>query len=717
MTDDSPDPLALLEESIANSDEELESDEDDHRNGGDGNMPRGSEQPAGEFEQERRRRAAVSPEFEPTPQPDKDKFGDALVAVLQSQATLTKLLIQQKSRRHKVHVKMPDKFDGKIGDYIDTWLEQFETWFRHVANFEREVDDRMKVETAVQQTESQISIELTHQQEDYGKWETWESFCEYMKKTYGSMDTGYMKWLRLRQLTQSSTETVDSYYSRFRRRMSTQVKRMRDSGDNFIFNFMFLDGLKKEVNAEVLHLSEARTVEQLTLQDTLELAKRAEQSAKMRSGTHNITSSSAGQQSHAGPIRHKNGNGKNGKHGKSDSHGERSVGLTDGEKKFLKSNCERGGGLVIRKDTRMKSEWQGMARKEGRCIICAAKGHTFMQCTAEKDAARRKQLNTMESRSVHTPIEQDDAYDETHDVDRLCTLSQQKNTLMVYQCQVNRRNGRAMTDTGATRVFISKKYALATNVKWLQKDKFHNVKLPNGDTIKVLGNCEFELQLSEWSGPVQATIIDIDADFDIVLGLDWFKQVRPVPDWTTLDWFVPVEGGTLRIEHLSYSGKDARPKLITLADDFEDVELRFSHISWSEAEKLLRKGGQGVLHWAKSSDQNLHPDIPRLNSLEDGLDGLNKVNPPRMSKVDNQEFVAAQDTSMQGLIRDNIDVFREELPEGPPPSRAIEHSIDTGSERPVNRNAYPLSAVLLREQAKQIEDLLKRGLIQESSSA
>jgi hypothetical protein len=57
------------------------------------------------------------------------------------------------------------------------------------------------------------------------------------------------------------------------------------------------------------------------------------------------------------------------------------------------------------------------------------------------------------------------------------------------------------------------------------------------------------------------------------------------------------------------------------------------------------------------------------------------------------------------------------LPEGPPPSRAIEHSIDTGSERPVNRNAYPLSAVLLREQVKQIEDLLKRGLIQESSSA
>jgi hypothetical protein len=24
---------------------------------------------------------------------------------------------------------MPDKFTGKVGDYIDSWLKQFETWF------------------------------------------------------------------------------------------------------------------------------------------------------------------------------------------------------------------------------------------------------------------------------------------------------------------------------------------------------------------------------------------------------------------------------------------------------------------------------------------------------------------------------------------------------------------------------------------------------------
>jgi hypothetical protein len=211
--------------------------------------------------------------------------------------------------------------------------------------------------------------------------------------------------------------------------------------------------------------------------------------------------------------------------------------------------------------------------------------------------------------------------------------------------------------------------------------------------------------MSEWRGSVAATIIDINADFDIVLGIDWFKQVQPVPDWSTLDWLVPSEFGTVRIEHIGHQADDARPKLTTLADDFKDVELQFNHISWPEADKILRNGGHGVLHIAKSSDQNLHPDIPRINALEDGVDGLN------------ESFIASQDLALQGLLRESRDVFREELPEGLPPKRSIKHSIDTGSERPVNRNAYPLSALQLKEQAKQVEDLLKRGLIRESSSA
>src|SRR5436190_23208785 len=73
--------------------------------------------------------------------------------------------------------------------------------------------------------------------------------------------------------------------------------------------------------------------------------------------------------------------------------------------------------------------------------------------------------------------------------------------------------------------------------------------------------------------------------------------------------------------------------------------------------------------------------------------------------------------AIQHLLNEFTDVLREELPDGLPPVRSIEHAIDTGDERPYNRNAFPLSEQQLREQTKQVEDLLNKGLIRESSSS
>ena len=72
--------------------------------------------------------------------------------------------------------------------------------------------------------------------------------------------------------------------------------------------------------------------------------------------------------------------------------------------------------------------------------------------------------------------------------------------------------------------------------------------------------------------------------------------------------------------------------------------------------------------------------------------------------------------SLPKLLRKYKDVFRDELPEGLPPKRAVDHVINTGNEGPMNRNAYPLSVQHLREQTKQVDELLKRGLIRESIS-
>jgi len=75
-----------------------------------------------------------------------------------------------------------------------------------------------------------------------------------------------------------------------------------------------------------------------------------------------------------------------------------------------------------------------------------------------------------------------------------------------------------------------KDFALRSNVKFLKNTKPRNLKLPNGETMQVLGNCQFEIKLCESTGIVRAIIIDTKADFDIILGLEWMAEVQPIPD-------------------------------------------------------------------------------------------------------------------------------------------------------------------------------------------
>ena len=311
---------------------------------------------------------------------------------------------------------MPDKFDGKVGDFVDSWLEQFQTWFAHREKVEGPVDTRTRIETAIQNTRGDISLLLTKHEADYAEFPTWESFAQFMRSSYGSKECGFDRYIRLRYMTQGDNETVDAYYAKFYKAFSRQKKWMKTPDDNFIYNYMFLDGLKDAVLQELLRLPESGTMEEASLQTILLLAKRAEQTAGM-------TGSASGNASQAGPIHNLRGRFKNvrkggssggiGKFGKKkDSKFQvDKAALTDGEKSFLKMNIARGGGLFIRRETQMKSAWMEWARKEGLCTKCAAKGHHWRQCTVEE---RKKNGNKTKFNAVQE-TSSDSAMDDYED--------------------------------------------------------------------------------------------------------------------------------------------------------------------------------------------------------------------------------------------------------------------------------------------------------------
>src|SRR5579862_3248001 len=89
----------------------------------------------------------------------KPTMEDQFAALLESNRLLQQAILSQNSRKQKVYIPMPEKFDGRVGDYIEAWLEQFETWFRHREQVEGTVKLRDRVETAIQNTKSGIMID------------------------------------------------------------------------------------------------------------------------------------------------------------------------------------------------------------------------------------------------------------------------------------------------------------------------------------------------------------------------------------------------------------------------------------------------------------------------------------------------------------------------------------------------------------------------------
>ncbi|XP_057246739.1 uncharacterized protein LOC130589486 [Beta vulgaris subsp. vulgaris] len=70
---------------------------------------------------------------------------------------------------------------------------------------------------------------------------------------------------------------------------------------------------------------------------------------------------------------------------------------------------------------------------------------------------------------------------------------------------------------------------------------------------------------------------------------------------------------------------------------------------------------------------------------------------------------------LEGLLKEFADVFPEELPQGLPPLRGIEHDIDLIPGAPLpNKPAYRCDSVASGELQRQIEDLIEKGYVKES---
>ncbi len=175
--------------------------------------------------------------------------------------------------------------------------------------------------------------------------------------------------------------------------------------------------------------------------------------------------------------------------------------------------------------------------------------------------------------------------------------------------------------------------------------KLTSVHLPNGQTMKVYGTMDFELEILEWWGKVQAMVLELQADFDVVLGMEWHREWESVPNWKTLEFIIETNQGTKRLRRLPNA-----PDLQYL----EDINHEFNLISVAELEQEIKnKHTEFILYFVqeRKDDSNV-----QLNTRNNSSSECSEV-----------EGLAGDDKELQVLLNEFRDVFKDELPDGLPP--------------------------------------------------
>src|SRR5271170_1397489 len=101
-----------------------------------------------------------------------------------------------------------------------------------------------------------------------------------------------------------------------------------------------------------------------------------------------------------------------------------------------------------------------------------------------------------------------------------------EDTLWLFPYFVSNLQGIALPDTGSTHNYISRAFALQGNLSIKQFDITKHISLAGGQTMAAYGKCKVPIQMSDWRGEIEAIVIDLNAEFNLILGLNWHRQMK-----------------------------------------------------------------------------------------------------------------------------------------------------------------------------------------------
>ncbi|KAG1533824.1 hypothetical protein G6F51_012420 [Rhizopus arrhizus] len=327
---------------------------------------------------------------------------------------------------------------------------------------------------------------------------------------------------------------------------------------------------------------------------------------------------------------------------------------------------------------------QGVGHMKNECPTWRKSGRRFRQGFQSNNGRKQQSLNNMETvnqdNKAAAKFEEDEYNDDddkqslAEDGAHILSFNNKVTDLPLYEMTLyNGKNGnakiKALLDTGAGSNYIAPR--LINNfIKVIPLRTASEVETAGGHKMTIDKKVEFILRIGKLCYRTQAYIFDMK--FDLILGQQWLKQAKPTPDWKTNSWVLS-------------NCKGLKETMVPCANPI--VAMPFAPVQ--EFAYVMSKR-----QFQRSAKKNQVEELYLVH-----------FNDNKPAEKVNSAF-----------LKEFKDVFCEGSLPGLPPMRTVEHVIDTGEAKPVNRPPFKMSPRELDELQRQLKELLSAGFIRPSYS-
>ncbi|KAL8110718.1 hypothetical protein AgCh_026455 [Apium graveolens] len=310
----------------------------------------------------------------------------------------------------------------------------------------------------------------------------------------------------------------------------------------------------------------------------------------------------------------------------------------------------------------------GPCKRDVQCFKCHQKGHYASECNIEKPAVTCYNCGKVGhvARYCKTATQGTASQGPASSTAKSRTFKMTKRSnaqdsdVVAGTLPLNSVLVKVLFDSGASKSFISRNCAVKMDLMLEDLAEPLTIEVANQDRVSVSQFCpKCQLKIHGYSFSDDLIPFEL-GEFDVILGMDWLSQYKANIDCKKKKILIVTEDNIKVI----YQGQRKEMKFLSIL----------------QTKKLLRQGCEAYL--------------AHVVDMEKEVLDLDKI----------------------PIVREFPDVFPDELP-GLPPDREIEFFMDLvpGAE-PVSKAPYRMAPVEMKELAKQLQELLDKGVIRPNVS-